>query len=138
MRFIVGVENQTVPAGLNRETLFYKLAQTLEHSTAAAALSDALGCEVRLATEEDAASGFFEAIEATGGVMQQRLGSFVPAAEPDWINLGNAYVDACIPFGREPLIVEEPNDGNDDDAEVLKQRDRRRGLYGPECRAEIF
>src|SRR6202035_737512 len=115
MRFIVGVEIQNVPTGFSREALLHKLGQALEHSTAVTALGDALGCEVHLATEEDAASGFFEAIESVGGVIQKRPGSFVPASEPDRIGLGNAYVDACVAFGREPLIVEEPNDGNDDD-----------------------
>lgn len=44
---------------------------------------------------------FIDAIEATGGVRATPKG-YVPVADEDWIDLGEAYMSACEAIGREP------------------------------------
>lgn len=53
---------------------------------------------------------FVEAINATGGVQVQRKGLFgvthyAPVADLDWIDLGEAYIEACRVINVEPKIV---------------------------------
>lgn len=50
---------------------------------------------------------FIEAIEATGGVFKDRKGYFVPVADEDWIDLGEAYVEACHALDEPPKIKED-------------------------------
>ena len=107
MRFMACVEITAIPDGVLRSELLVKLGKALDHSTAREALSEALGCEVHLETAEDAVSGFFDAIELTGGVTKEKKGWYVPLADREWIDLGEAYVDACAAFDWEPKIVRE-------------------------------
>lgn len=53
--------------------------------------------EIRRALEE-----FVETIDATGGVTESDEGFTVPVADEDWIDLGEAYVKACLALGVEP------------------------------------
>lgn len=46
-------------------------------------------------------------IEATGGVIAYEDGTFGPVGDPEWIDLGDAYVSACEEAGREPRISNE-------------------------------
>ena len=50
-----------------------------------------------------ALESFIGAIEATGGVFVDPKGYPCPVADPDWIDLGEAYLKACRALGREPV-----------------------------------
>lgn len=63
--------------------------------------------QTRLAAADRALSLLIRTIEGTGGVIQTEEGHLVPWADPDWIDLGEAYRLACESFGREPKIVED-------------------------------
>ena len=39
-------------------------------------------------------------VEATGGVRKDEAGYYVPAIDPEWIDLGEAYVAMCRTLGR--------------------------------------
>jgi len=56
---------------------------------------------------------FVQAVDATGGVVEDGKGCYEPVADRDWIDIGNVYIRACDALGREPIIVEgtEPYDG---------------------------
>ena len=56
---------------------------------------------------------FIDTIEATGGCVRDQDGHVAPEGDPDWIDLGEAYVRACAALGRTPLIV-----GSVDEAEI--------------------
>jgi hypothetical protein len=57
-----------------------------------------------------ALDGFIEAIETTGGCFRNEGGVLAPAGDPDWTDLGDAYVRACAAIGRTPLIVPPEDD----------------------------
>jgi hypothetical protein len=57
-----------------------------------------------------ALQNFVGAIEATGGVIIDRKGLACPVADPGWIDLGEAYLQACRALGREP--VQTDGDGS--------------------------
>jgi hypothetical protein len=46
-------------------------------------------------------------IESTGGVVGYEDGTFGPVGDPDWIDLGDAYVAACNEAGRLPMVRSE-------------------------------
>jgi hypothetical protein len=52
---------------------------------------------------------FVEAIEATGGIAIDGQGYACPVADPDWIDLGDAYLKACRALGRKPVQTEDEN-----------------------------
>lgn len=43
-------------------------------------------------------------IEATGGVITFKDGNCAPEGDPEWIDLGDAYLAACEALGRKPKI----------------------------------
>lgn len=45
---------------------------------------------------------FCTTIEATGGVQVDRSGFAAPKGDPEWIDLGEAYLAACELLGRRP------------------------------------
>jgi hypothetical protein len=53
-----------------------------------------------------ALESFIGAIEAVGGIFRDRKGYPRPIGDPDWIDLGKAYLQACHELGREPLETE--------------------------------
>ena len=57
--------------------------------------------------EQQALKAFVDAIDATGGVRRQSDGCYVPVADEDWIDLGDAYLDACIALDRKPIVVDD-------------------------------
>lgn len=61
----------------------------------------------RKATVEVALLQFVDVIESTGGVLRNPTGSghFVPVADEDWVDLGEAYIEACRALDRKPKIV---------------------------------
>jgi hypothetical protein len=58
-------------------------------------------------TEKPASVMLIETVESTGGVISYEDGTHAPAGDPDWIDLGDAYLRACLEHGREPVIVRE-------------------------------
>jgi hypothetical protein len=57
-----------------------------------------------------ALESFIGAIEATGGVVIDHKGLACPVADPDWIDLGDAYLQACRALGREPGQTDEEDE----------------------------
>jgi hypothetical protein len=53
-----------------------------------------------------ALESFVEAMEAIGGVIIDRKGLTCPVAEPEWTDLGEAYLHACRALGREPVQLD--------------------------------
>lgn len=50
---------------------------------------------------------FIQTIEATGGISENEDGTFSPLADPDWIDLADAYLLACDQLKRPPKIEKE-------------------------------
>jgi hypothetical protein len=48
---------------------------------------------------------FVDVIEATGGVAKDDAGLHAPMADPEWIDLGEAYVRACAVLGKESVVA---------------------------------
>ncbi len=61
--------------------------------------------------ERAALSAFVDIVETTGGV-ERLCGLHAPEAAPEWLDLGEAYVEACRVLGRVPLIDGEPECGS--------------------------
>lgn len=53
-----------------------------------------------------ALKAFVDAIDATGGVVEFENGEIVPAVDEEWLDLGDAYMQACDALGVEPKIEE--------------------------------
>lgn len=64
---------------------------------------------------DEALSAFFAAIESTGGVARNAKGLYEPAGDPEWIDLGYAYVRLCASIGRKPMINEGDSEKENDD-----------------------
>lgn len=56
-------------------------------------------------TAESALVEFLETIEATGGVRMTHKGYPSPLGEPEWTDLGSAYLNGCEALGRKPKII---------------------------------
>lgn len=54
---------------------------------------------IQLALED-----FVNCVSQTGGVNQQSNGLLVPCADPEWVDLGEAYVKACKALKVDPII----------------------------------
>ena len=50
----------------------------------------------------NALTALISTIEATGGVVRTWDGMYEPAGDPEWVDLGDAYVLACHALGRVP------------------------------------
>lgn len=48
---------------------------------------------------------FCDTIEAAGGVARDQQGLHVPVGDPEWVDLGEAYLDACLALDRLPKIT---------------------------------
>jgi len=55
----------------------------------------------------EALADFVSAISVTGGVKTDRNGYRVPVCDPEWVDLGEAYVKACDALGVEPKVSDE-------------------------------
>ena len=43
----------------------------------------------------------------TGGVERDEMGLYAPVGDPDWVDLGEAYLDACLALDRLPKLAKE-------------------------------
>ncbi len=59
-----------------------------------------------VAAMRSALDAIIDTIEASGGGIRGEDGLLSPEGDPDWIDLGEAYVLACTAIGRTPLIIE--------------------------------
>jgi hypothetical protein len=50
---------------------------------------------------------FVRTVEAAGGVMRSESGCYEPLGDPEWIDIGDAYAEACAVLGREVLLIED-------------------------------
>lgn len=50
---------------------------------------------------------FIDAIEVTGGVIQQENGICYPVADPEWSDLANIYLRACEVAGTQPMVTKK-------------------------------
>jgi hypothetical protein len=48
-----------------------------------------------------------DTINATGGLVAADDGFLAPAADPEWIDLAPAYLNACRVLGMEPQVKED-------------------------------
>ena len=55
--------------------------------------------ELKTALEE-----FIDAVEATGGVFIDCGGEACPHGDPEWTDLGSAYLSACRVLKRKPKV----------------------------------
>jgi hypothetical protein len=63
---------------------------------------DARGIKTRI-VETSALHSLIETIDTTGGVAEVDIAQYVPVADYDWIDLGDAYMQACEAVGHAPL-----------------------------------
>lgn len=52
--------------------------------------------------QKSALEAFISTIENTGGVDKREDGSYTPTVDPEWDDLGLAYIAACKALAREP------------------------------------
>ena len=52
--------------------------------------------------QEDALMRLCNTIDATGGIIEFKDGTYGPEADPEWTDLGDAYIAACDALNREP------------------------------------
>lgn len=52
-----------------------------------------------------AAARLVSTVNATGGVVQYPDGTIAPVGEPEWTDLGDAYMAACTELGIEPQLT---------------------------------
>lgn len=57
---------------------------------------------------ETACRMLVDTINATGGVRINKRGRPEPLGDPEWIDLGEAYLAACATLNLDPVISEEP------------------------------
>ena len=48
---------------------------------------------------------FCDTVEAAGGVERDEMGLYAPVGDPDWVNLGEVYLDACLALDRLPKLM---------------------------------
>ena len=52
--------------------------------------------------KDRALNDFIDTINVTGGIVLQSGGLYAPAADEEWIDLGEAYILACEATGKKP------------------------------------
>jgi len=53
---------------------------------------------------------FVGTVEASGGILVNSKGHHLPAGDPEWLDLGDAYMDACAVLDRIPVTTQDPED----------------------------
>ena len=81
---------------------------------------------------EQALAQFVEAIEATGGVAREVSGLLAPVADPEWVDLGEAYARACAALGREPVVADHAGEVARSPGLESEQLAKLVGLHPPE------
>lgn len=59
----------------------------------------------KLAAMERALTSLCLTVEATGGIERNEHGLAIPLADRDWVDMGEAYLEACEALNREPLVI---------------------------------
>jgi hypothetical protein len=62
---------------------------------------------------DNALTQFFDTIESTGGVTKSAKGLYEPGGDPDWVDLGEAYVNLAEAVGHTPVILSPISDYGD-------------------------
>lgn len=57
-----------------------------------------------------AAERLVSTVNATGGALRFTDGTVAPAGDPDWIDLGDAYLAACAELVQEPKLTDSKGD----------------------------
>jgi hypothetical protein len=52
---------------------------------------------------------FVTTIESAGGVTTDSQGHALPVADDEWIDLGDAYLQACKALRQEPKMLDAPH-----------------------------
>ena len=66
---------------------------------------------------------FISTVEATGGVVEDQYGNTAPEADHDWLDLGEAYLEACRALDHEPRVertdhrLDDPADRENEEEE---------------------
>lgn len=87
-----------------------------QSSAAAAAASHAATKGAAAPPTESAALRLISTIENTGGLIAYADGTFGPECDPDWIDLGKAYLAACAEVGKDPVVHATQTGGAFDEA----------------------
>lgn len=58
-------------------------------------------------TPEQVLDKLIETVNVTGGLIAFPDGTHAPNADPDWIDMGDVYLNACAARGVEPQIQED-------------------------------
>jgi hypothetical protein len=58
-----------------------------------------------MAVHKDAAQLLIETINATGGLLEFSDGTYAPRGDPEWIDLGEAYLAACAEKASTPVVA---------------------------------
>ena len=66
-------------------------------------------------TAESVLLKFVDTIEITGGVYKDHKGLYHPGGDPEWIDLGDVYIQACKVLGRETMVADDPDDIDEDE-----------------------
>lgn len=61
-----------------------------------------------MTAQRKALEEFIDAVDVTGGVFENGKGYVAPVGDPDWIDLGEAYLSACHALKRLPKYGEDP------------------------------
>ncbi len=61
---------------------------------------------VQTSQVEAALREFVGCIEATGGVIRYANGQYSPAADETWVDIGEAYIQAKLALGEDPMVTE--------------------------------
>lgn len=56
--------------------------------------------------DKSAVQRLIDTVESTGGVYRYASGNICgPVADPEWLDVADAYIAACAEVGKEPLFV---------------------------------
>jgi hypothetical protein len=58
-----------------------------------------------MSIRKDAAQMLIDTINATGGLLNFSNGTYAPLGDPDWIDLGEAYLAACAQKESTPMVA---------------------------------
>jgi hypothetical protein len=62
-----------------------------------------------MSIHKDSAQILIDTINATGGLLEFSDGTYAPLGDPEWIDLGEAYLVACAEKASTPMIAADDN-----------------------------